>query len=157
MSGNEQCSSCEIREKTRKTSCNSNRHYPFQGDFTWKGVKVRSYKTTGENWSAITRQVLIGDHGETAKFHLRYFEIGPGGYSSLESHKHEHVVIAIRGRGRARLNRKNRAVNFLDVLYINPGTPHNLSNPFEEPFGFFCIVNAKRDRPRPVKTILQQR
>lgn len=98
------------------------------------------------------RQVLVGDHGETAKFHLRYFEIGPGGYSSFETHKHEHVVIGIRGRGKAKLNRRVTDIKYLDVLYVNPNTPHRLFNPFEEPFGFFCIVNARRDRPMPVKT-----
>lgn len=133
-------------------SGNRNRYYPFQSGFTWKGVKARSYKTEGEDWSEIIRQVLIGEKGETAKFHLRYFEIGPGGYSSFETHKHEHVVVGIRGKGGARLNRRNIEINFLDVLYVNPDTPHRLYNPYDDPFGFFCIVNAKRDRPRPVKT-----
>jgi hypothetical protein len=26
-----------------------------------------------------------------------------------------------------------------------------LSNPFDEPFGFFCMVDARRDRPRPLR------
>lgn len=151
MPKNEQYSSCEIPAKKGRKADNRNRYYPFQSDFRWKGVKVRNYKTKGDDWSEIARQVLIGDRGETTKFHLRYFEIGPGGYSSFETHKHEHVVIGIRGRGKARLNRINMDINFLDVIYINPDTPHRLYNPFGEPFGFFCIVNAKRDRPRPVK------
>ena len=151
MSENKQFSSCEIPELKRRKMINRNRLYSFQKDFTWKGVKVRSYKTGGDNWADIVRQSLIGDHGETAKFHLRYFEIGPSGYSSFEMHKHEHVVIGIRGRGRAKLNRRSTDINFLDVLYITPDTPHRLYNPYEEPFGFFCIVNAERDRPRPVK------
>jgi len=146
------CSSCEIPVKTVGKSDNRSRCYPFQSDFTWKGVKVRSYKNKGDDWSGMIRQVLVGDHGETAKFHLRYFEIGPGGYSSFETHKHEHVVIGIRGRGKAKLNRRVTDIKYLDVLYVNPNTPHRLFNPFEEPFGFFCIVNARRDRPRPVKT-----
>ena len=145
-------SSCEIPVKTVGKSDNRSRYYPFQSDFTWKGVKVSSYKNKGDDWSGMIRQVLVGDHGETAKFHLRYFEIGPGGYSSFESHKHEHVVIGIRGRGKAKLNRRVTDIKYLDVLYVNPHTPHRLFNPFEEPFGFFCIVNARRDRPRPVKT-----
>ncbi len=99
---------------------------------------------------------MIGDCGETAKFHLRYFEIMPEGYSSFETHKHEHVVIGIRGRGKARLNKRNIDIKFLDVLYINPNTPHRFYNPYKEPFGFFCIVNAKRDRPKRFINILKR-
>jgi quercetin dioxygenase-like cupin family protein len=151
MSPEKQNSSCELPAKPSKKSDNRNRHYHFRSDFSWKGVKVRHYKTEGDDWSGVIRQVLIGDHGETANFHLRYFEIGPGGYSSFETHNHEHVVIGVRGTGKAKVGRRTKNVKFLDVLYINPDTPHRLYNPFEEPFGFFCIVNAERDRPRPVK------
>jgi ribulose-bisphosphate carboxylase large chain len=42
---------------------------------------------------------LSGKRGESQRFHVRYFEIAPGGYSTLEKHEHEHVVIPIRGRG----------------------------------------------------------
>jgi len=146
-----QYSSCEVPRLRGEKSDNRNRRYAFKEDFTWKGVKLQEYKEGGADWSAIARQVLIGARGESAGFHLRYFEIMPGGYSSFETHKHEHVVICIRGKGRARVNRRSIDLKYLDVLYINPETVHRLSNPFKEPFGFFCIVNARRDRPWPVK------
>ena len=114
-------------------------------------MKVEEYKTKSDDWEGIARQVLIGAGGESTKFHLRYFEIKPGGYSSFETHKHEHVVIGIRGRGKARLGRRVVNINHLDVLYINPDTPHRLYNPYDDPFGFFCIVNARRDRPKSLK------
>jgi ribulose-bisphosphate carboxylase large chain len=143
-------SSCEVSPVTGGKSDNRNRLYAFKKDFTWQGVKLQEYKEGGADWSEMARQVLIGARGESAGFHLRYFEIMPGGFSSFETHKHEHVVICIRGKGQARVNRRNIDLKYLDVLYINPETAHRLSNPFQEPFGFFCIVNARRDRPRPV-------
>lgn len=143
--------SCELPSPETRSRSNRNRLYTFQKDFTWKGIKVQRYKSEGDDWIGIVRQVLIGAHGESTKFHLRYFEIMPGGYSSFETHKHEHVVIGIRGRGKVRLHRRNVDIGFLDVLYIAPHSPHRLYNPYNEPFGFFCIVNAKRDKPRPVK------
>jgi ribulose-bisphosphate carboxylase large chain len=42
-------------------------------------------------------------------------------------------------------------MEYLDTLYIAPEVPHQLTNPYKEPFGFFCIVNAKRDRPKLLK------
>jgi len=144
-------SSCELSAPPGKTNCNQNRHYRFQNNFRWKGVRVQEYKSGGQDWHGIARQALIGAGGETTKFHLRYFEIAPDGYSSFEKHKHEHVVIGIRGKGRAKINRRNIDLNFMDVLYIKPDEAHRLYNPFKEPFGFFCIVNAKRDRPEPIQ------
>ena len=142
-------SSCELPETRRKTKVNQNRHYRFLDNFRWTGVKVCEYKKGGNNWDNIARQTLIGAGNESTAFHLRYFEIAPDGYSSFEKHKHEHVVIGVRGKGKARINRRNIELNVMDVLYIKPDEPHRLFNPFNEPFGFFCIVNAKRDLPVP--------
>ena len=145
-------SSCDIPAKSSKKTINRNRVCLFRDDFTWTGVGIDEYKHTsaGKDWADIARQVLVGQRGESTKFHLRYFEIKPGGYSSYETHKHEHVVIGIRGKGKARLNRRNIVIKFLDVVYIKPDTPHRLYNPYDEPFGFFCIVDARRDRPMSV-------
>ncbi|MDI6743928.1 MAG: cupin domain-containing protein [Thermodesulfovibrionales bacterium] len=122
--------------------------YKHKGKFRWQGIKIEKYKQSSGGWADIARQTLIGNKGETAKFHLRYFEIVPGGHSSLETHKHEHVVICVRGKGKAIAGKKGHILNFLDTLYISPDTPHQLRNPFKSPFGFLCIVNAKRDKPK---------
>lgn len=127
------------------------RLYKHKGDFTWRGIKTEKYKPKGGDWADIVRRVLIGNHGEATRFHLRYFEISPGGYSSFERHRHEHVVICVRGRGKVLTGKRRHTLNFLDTLYIAPDEPHQLSNPFDEPFGFFCIVNARRDRPKILK------
>lgn len=135
--------------KNKKMSAkNISRLYKYKGTFKWHGTRIEKYKQGSGGWSAIVRQTLIGSHGEKTKFHLRYFEIATGGYSSFETHKHEHVVICIRGKGRVLVGRKTHEMNFLDTLYISPNTPHQLKNPFKTPFGFFCIVNAKRDKPK---------
>lgn len=120
----------------------------YKGGFSWQGVKTEKYKPSGMHWFDILRKTLIGSRGESAKFHLRYFEIAPGGYSSFEKHRHEHVIIGIRGKGICKVGKKRHVVSFLDTLYISPSEPHQLLNTFTEPFGFFCIVNAKRDAPK---------
>lgn len=129
---------------------NKSRLYKYKGRFRWKNIKKEQYKPDGKTWKDIVRQTLIGNHGETTKFHVRYFEMAPGGFSSFEKHKHEHVVIGIRGRGICTVGQKDYEIGFLDVLYIKPNEPHQLKNPFNKTFGFFCIVNAKRDRPKEI-------
>ncbi len=124
--------------------------YRFREGFHWDGVEQQRYKTPDGSWMEVARQVLIGERGESARFDLRYFEIAPGGHSTLEVHDHEHVVIGLRGRGRTLLAGEMVEIGFLDTLYVCPEDPHQLLNPFDEPFGFFCIVNHERDRPRPL-------
>jgi quercetin dioxygenase-like cupin family protein len=119
-------------------------------DYGWDGVEAERYKNEEGGWAALTRQVLVGAHGESAPFEVRYFEIAPGGYSSLEKHRHEHVVIALRGQGEVLLGGELHPVGYLDVLYLAPDEPHQLSNTGSEPFGFLCLVSRERDRPRPL-------
>lgn len=123
-----------------------------QGDFTWKDVPLEPYKETTETWQGITRRELSGKRGESQRFHVRYFEIAPGGHSTLEQHEHEHVVIPIRGQGEAQFGCYIYGVGFGDIVYIAPNDPHQFRNPpdAQEPFGFLCMVNAERDAPQLV-------
>jgi quercetin dioxygenase-like cupin family protein len=139
---------CEVGDKKKNKAINKTRFYKYKGNFFWRGIKTEKYKDKGNDWSDIIRKILIGNHNESTKFHLRYFEIAPGGFSSFEKHKHEHVVIGLRGKGKVLCGKRNYQLNFLDTLYIAPDTSHQLSNPFKNPFGFLCIVNAKRDKPK---------
>jgi len=117
-------------------------------NYRWNGVEVKKYKDENKTWLNVCRQVIAGKAGEKIKFHLRYFEIEPGGYSTLEKHKHEHVVICVRGRGKAIAGNEVFEMGFMDVLYIGSNVPHQFVNDSDEAFGFFCIVDAKRDKPK---------
>ena len=139
---------CDFNVQKKIKQKNRNRFYKYKGDFTWNSIKTEKYKSSGKDWANIVRQTLIGNRGESAKFHMRYFEIAPNGFSSCEMHKHEHAVIGIRGEGLCIVGKKTYKIGFLDTLYIKPEEPHQLKNPNKNPFGFFCIVNAKRDKPK---------
>jgi ribulose-bisphosphate carboxylase large chain len=60
-------------------------------------------------------------------------------------------TVASKHTGMNMAGNKKYRVGYLDIIYIRPGEPHQLKNPFNEPFGFFCLVNAKRDRPKILK------
>lgn len=120
------------------------------GGFDWSHVTSREYKSEDQSWDGVSRRVFVGETGESPNFHVRYFEISKGGYSTLEYHEHEHVVVVLRGWGHALVGDKRVELQFGDVLYVAPNDVHQLSNSQEEPFGFLCMVNAERDRPKPV-------
>lgn len=132
------------------------RHLRFDPEtYRWEGVEQRDYKETESNqrgmgWRGLTRHTLVPGGSVAAGFEQRYFEIEPGGYSSLEKHEHAHVVIALRGRGRALVGRDVVELAPLDVVETPPFAPHRWVNAGEEPFGFLCTVDAGRDRPQPL-------
>jgi quercetin dioxygenase-like cupin family protein len=119
----------------------------FLAGFRWQGVDLLAYKQEGTApFKDITRQVLFSDSALGCE--LRYFEMAPGGYSTLERHEHVHAVMIFRGRGRCLVGREVRAVKTGDLVTIPPLTWHQFRATEGEPFGFLCMVNAARDRPQ---------
>lgn len=143
---NEMVSACEL--PAPKLTQRLLEHLRFVS-FQWDGREPIAYKATDDlPFRNVSRTELIGTAGEQTAFDLRYFEIGPGGHSSLEKHQHTHVVIGARGTGTLTSGGKRIAVEPFDVAYVPPLQVHQLSNETDQPFGFFCIVNHDRDRPQ---------
>lgn len=121
----------------------------FQAGYSWDGRSPTAYKLDGSlPFAGVSRTELIGTHGEQTAFDVRYFEIAPGGFSSLEKHAHTHVIIGVRGTGELRLPRETLPVAPFDIAYVPPMEVHQLRNETPEPFGFLCIVDHQRDRPQ---------
>lgn len=116
-------------------------------DFRWEGVEHRPYKEEGSApFRAISRQVLFEEPALGCE--LRYFEMDPGGYSTLERHEHMHGVMIFRGHGHCLLGTKVQAVQPGDLVTIQAWTWHQFRATAGEPFGFLCMVNHARDRPQ---------
>lgn len=119
-------------------------------NYRWDGVPLREYKSDGSHFKDISRQTLMGEgEGEADLNSLtRYFEIQPGGYSTLERHEHTHSVIILRGHGEVILEERIEPVGLHDCIYIAPDTFHQFHALGDEPLGFLCIVDRERDRPQ---------
>ena len=120
--------------------------------FEWDGRPSSAYKDARDlagalAFKGVRRVELVGRFGERSRTDLRYFEIEPGGYSSLEKHLHTHIVIGARGHGVLVLGGRRETLAPMDVASIGPLEAHQLRNESSEPFGFFCIVDHDRDRP----------
>ncbi len=116
--------------------------------FSWENVEKKEYKTDTQNFKAIHRYTLLTNDNPGLNSETRYFEIQPGGYSSLEQHKHTHSVIIIRGSGTVILDNELKKIAELDILYISPDTIHQFHADNNQPLGFICIVDGERDRPK---------
>ncbi|MEQ8233813.1 MAG: RuBisCO large subunit C-terminal-like domain-containing protein, partial [Gammaproteobacteria bacterium] len=125
-------------------------HLAAGADFNWAGRESSPYKHAEDAaFRGVRRVELVGRFGEPTRTDLRYFEVEPGGYSSFEQHVHGHIVIAGRGRGVLVQGGERRALEVNDVAFIAPLEAHQLRNESDQPFGFFCIVDRRRDRPLP--------
>ena len=115
-------------------------------DYTWEGVPLLNYKEeAGTHFKQVTRQVL-SERADGFSSELRYFEVAPGGYSTLERHQHAHMVLIGRGSGRCLVGEEVFSVDTLAAVMIPPMTWHQFRAGAKAPLGFFCIVDCERDR-----------
>lgn len=142
--------SCDLPEAAVETMGAAHRRFD-RGTFSWEGVPAQVYKRgdageTGMGWRDVVRHTLAG--GEPLAFQLRYFEVGPGGFSSLEKHRHAHTIVVLRGRGTVIAGHRVYSVEPFDLVVIPGDTPHQFVAAGDEPFGFLCPVDAGRDSPQ---------
>ncbi len=116
-------------------------------DARWEDVPVTEYKPAGSApFHGVTRQTLVDDPALACEW--RYFEIAPGGWSTLERHQHAHAVMVLRGRGRCLVGDRIHPVGEHDLVRIDSDTWHQFRADDDAPLGFLCLVNRDRDRPR---------
>jgi len=120
---------------------------PHAGAMRWRDVEVLDYKREGSApFRGVTRQLLFDDPALAAQ--LRYFEVAPGGHTTLERHEHAHAVVIERGRGRCLIGDDVHDVAEHDLVHVPALTWHQFRAADDEALGFLCMVDAVRDRPQ---------
>ena len=113
--------------------------------FRWEGVDLLAYKSDKDApFRDVTRQALF-KRGDLAG-ELRYFEVAPGGHSTLERHAHVHAVLILRGRGQCLVGDTVHTIGEHDLVTIPPKTWHQFRAAKDAPLGFLCMVDAVRDK-----------
>ena len=115
--------------------------------YGWDDVEVLAYKEEGSApFRTVTRQVLFeeAEHG----CQLRYFEVAPGGHTTLERHQHVHAVLVLRGRGTVLIGDEVREIGEHDLCSVPPLRWHQFRAADDAPLGFLCLVSSERDRPQ---------
>jgi quercetin dioxygenase-like cupin family protein len=113
----------------------------YKGSFDWDSVEVGSYPPERQ-MKGVTVRVLIGPREQAPNFAFRYFEVEPGGYTSLDQHPHDHGVVVQRGQGRVRLGDEEYDIAYGDAIYVPGNEVHQFVNTGDDPFGFFCVIPA---------------
>ena len=97
-------------------------------------------------WRGVARHTLV-----RGSFEVRYFEIAPGGFSSLEKHAHVHAVFAVRGRGRALVGDEVVELTPLDLVQTRAvgAAPVGRTRATSRS-GSSAPSMRERDRPQPL-------
>ena len=113
----------------------------------WEGVEHKPYKDDERAlFKDISRQTLFSRPDLAGE--LRYFEIAPGGFSTLERHEHVHAVLILRGGGQALVGDQLVTLAQNDLVTVPPMTWHQFRAHAHQPLGFLCMVDATRDKPQ---------
>jgi len=115
-------------------------------DFGWDDVDVLAYKEGGP-YKGVTRQVLF-EGADALPCQWRYFEVEPGGHSTLERHEHVHNVLILRGRGQCLVDGHIHTIGEHDLIHVPCLSWHQFRAADDAPLGFLCLVADERDRPQ---------
>ncbi|HLP58914.1 MAG TPA: cupin domain-containing protein [Candidatus Deferrimicrobium sp.] len=96
-------------------------------------VKMADAKDTYVRW-------LIGEDSPAPHFHMRLFEIEPGGHSPFHSHDFEHEIYVLDGNGRLNTETKPFPLEKDSFALVMPGEKHQFENTGNTPFKFLCFI-----------------
>lgn len=90
-------------------------------------------------------RMLIGPAEGARNFHMRHFEVAPGGFTPHHQHDYEHEILVLRGSGTAVSEQGDRTMRAGDVIWVAPNEMHQFRNTGNEPLEFICLIPAPRD------------
>ena len=90
-------------------------------------------------------RMLIGPEDGAGNFHMRHFEVAPGGRTPHHSHDFEHEVLILTGSGIVNSERGDRPFKAGDVVFVPPNEMHQFVNNGQEPAEFICVIPAPKD------------
>lgn len=93
----------------------------------------------------IKMRMLCGPDDNANNFHMRHFEVAPGGNSPHHAHDYEHEVLVLGGSGVVKSEQGDRPFSTGDVIFVPPNEKHQFVNTGPEPLKFICLIPAPHD------------
>jgi quercetin dioxygenase-like cupin family protein len=93
-----------------------------------------------EGASKVKMRMLIGPQEEAPNFHMRQFEVQPGGHTPHHTHDFEHEILVLDGQGTVKSEQGDWPIKDGDVIFVPPNEKHQFINTGSEPLQFICLV-----------------
>ncbi len=103
---------------------------------------------TMEGASGAKMRMLIGPGESAPNFHMRHFEVAPGGHTPHHQHDYEHEIVILSGKGIAKSEKGERPFRAGDIIYVPANEMHQFVNPGPDPCAFICLIPAPKDCSR---------
>ena len=90
-------------------------------------------------------RMLVGPDQGARNFHMRHFEVRPGGFTPHHKHDFEHEILILKGVGTLKSEQGDRAFQPGDVVWIPANEMHQFQNTGDQPVEFICLIPAPQD------------
>lgn len=105
----------------------------------------RQSPVTMEGTQGAKMRMLIGPEEQAPNFHMRHFEVEPGGHTPHHQHDYEHEIVILKGSGVAKSEQGDRPLQAGDIVYVPANERHQFVNPGGEPLEFICLIPAPKN------------
>ncbi|NOT01242.1 MAG: cupin domain-containing protein [Phycisphaerales bacterium] len=105
----------------------------------------RQSPVTMEGAQGAKMRMLIGPDEHAPNFHMRHFEVEPGGHTPHHQHDYEHEIVILKGAGVARSEQGDRPLQAGDIVYVPANERHQFVNPGGEALEFICLIPAPKN------------
>lgn len=95
-----------------------------------------------EGADRVRMRMLIGPRERAPTFHMREFEVAPGGHTPHHQHDFEHEVLVLGGNGVVKSEEGDRTITSGDVVYVPPDEKHQFVSTGQTPLRFICLIPA---------------
>lgn len=112
--------------------------------------KIEQKPVTMEGSSGAKMRMLVGPQDGATNFHMRHFEVEPGGFTPHHQHNYEHEILILKGRGSARSEQGERTFAAGDVIWVPANEMHQFRNTGSTPLEFICLIPAPQDCAAPM-------
>jgi quercetin dioxygenase-like cupin family protein len=96
-----------------------------------------------EGASRVRMRMLIGPSEQAGNFHMRHFEVEPGGHTPHHQHPYEHEILVLAGKGVARGEDGDVEIGAGQVIWVPADEPHQFRNAGDDPFELICLIPAQ--------------
>ena len=86
----------------------------------------------------------MAENVDPPNFHLRVFDLAPGGHTPLHTHAWEHEVFVVKGTGKIALEGRHEPLAEGDAVLVEPNELHQFVNDGETPMRMICVIPKPR-------------
>lgn len=112
---------------------------------------VEQKTVTMEGASGARMRMLVGQQDGAGNFHMRHFEVEPGGFTPHHQHDYEHEILILKGHGVAQSAQGEQRFSAGDVIWVPPNEMHQFRNTGPTALEFICLIPAPQDCSVPPK------